>query len=81
MCGAEGQSALMVTFQYDVFPCVLGTADKTYEGGNNFLPLPSVMRNAIKYWFGSSHKGAWRFNPCDFKGQPVPLSFMPGNKV
>ncbi|KAI9705374.1 MAG: hypothetical protein M1820_005204 [Bogoriella megaspora] len=66
---------------YDVFPCVLGTADKTYEGGNVFPPLPSVLPYVIKYWFGAWNKGAWRFNPCDFWGQPVPLHFLPENQT
>ncbi|KAL2014834.1 hypothetical protein VTN00DRAFT_2359 [Thermoascus crustaceus] len=65
---------------YDVFPCVLGTCDKTYEGGNEFPPLPAVLPYVIKYWFGARNKGAWRFNPCDFWGQPVPLHFLPENR-
>ncbi|KAI0022981.1 hypothetical protein F4780DRAFT_777106 [Xylariomycetidae sp. FL0641] len=61
---------------YDVFPCVLGTADKTYEGGNTFPPLPWVMPYLVKYWFAAGN-GAWRFNPCDWWGQPRPLAFVP----
>ncbi|KAL1982157.1 hypothetical protein VTN96DRAFT_1692 [Rasamsonia emersonii] len=68
-----------ISLLYDVFPCVLGTCDKTYEGGNNFPPLPGVLPYVIKYWFGAYNKGAWRFNPCDFWGKPVPLHFLPEN--
>lgn len=62
--------------QYDVFPCVLGSADKTYEGGNEFPPLPFVLPYVLKYWFASGN-GAWRFCPCDWWGQPRPLAFGP----
>jgi len=65
---------------YEVFPLVLGTCDKTYEGGNSFPPLPAPVPYLIKYWFGRSHSGAWRFNPCDFWGQPVPLQMLPENR-
>ncbi|TAQ83098.1 hypothetical protein B7494_g8580 [Chlorociboria aeruginascens] len=65
---------------YEVFPLVLGTCDKTYEGGNEFPPLPSVLPWVIKLWFARTHKGAWRFNPCDFWGKPVPLQMLPENK-
>lgn len=64
--------------QYTVFPCVLGCADKTYEGGNEFPPLPWVLPYLVKFWFGAGNSGAWRFNPCDFWGQPRPLAFGPG---
>jgi hemerythrin-like domain-containing protein len=66
--------------QYDVFPLVLGNCDKTYEGGNEFPPLPAVLPYVIKYWFGRGHSGAWRFNPCDFWGKPVPLQMLPENR-
>ncbi|KAE9380370.1 hypothetical protein N431DRAFT_540002 [Stipitochalara longipes BDJ] len=65
---------------YEVFPLVLGTCDKTYEGGNSFPPLPAPIPYAIKYWFGRSHSGAWRFNPCDFWGKPQPLPMLPENR-
>ncbi|KAF3764674.1 hypothetical protein M406DRAFT_356620 [Cryphonectria parasitica EP155] len=63
----------------NVFPCVLGCADKTYEGGNNFPPLPSFLPYLFKYGFAAGN-GAWRFNPCDFWGQPRPLAFGPGQQ-
>jgi hemerythrin-like domain-containing protein len=66
--------------KYEVFPLVLGTCDKTYEGGNEFPPLPAPIPYAIKYWFGRSHSGAWRFNPCDFWGKPQPLLMLPENR-
>ncbi|KAI1073753.1 hypothetical protein F5B20DRAFT_494362 [Whalleya microplaca] len=61
---------------YDVFPCVLGCADKTYEGGHPFPPLPWIMPYLVKYWFAAGN-GSWRFNPCDWWGQPQPLAFVP----
>ncbi|KAI1389094.1 uncharacterized protein F4822DRAFT_429706 [Hypoxylon trugodes] len=61
---------------YDVFPCVLGCADKTYEVGHTFPPLPWVVPYVIQYWFAAGN-GAWRFNPCDWWGRPRPLTFGP----
>lgn len=78
--GATGLTQPPPPLQYEVFPLVLGTCDKTYEGGNAFPPLPGVIPYAIKYWFGRSHTGAWRFNPCDFWGKPVPLAMLPENR-
>lgn len=84
-CWDEGEAAAKaagkISFLYDIFPCVLGTCDKTYEGGNDFPPLPGFMPYAIKYWFGSYNSGAWRFNPCDFWGQPRPLPMLPENRL
>ncbi|KAI0882619.1 uncharacterized protein GGS22DRAFT_169896 [Annulohypoxylon maeteangense] len=61
---------------YDIFPCVLGTADKTYEGGNPFPPFPWFIPYLVKYWFAAGN-GCWRFNPCDWWGKPQPLAFIP----
>ncbi|KAI2603747.1 hypothetical protein GGR54DRAFT_633623 [Hypoxylon sp. NC1633] len=47
---------------YDVFPTVLGCADKTYECGHPFPPLPWIM--------------PYLFNPCDWWGRPKPLAFV-----
>ncbi|KAI1386463.1 uncharacterized protein F4822DRAFT_410127 [Hypoxylon trugodes] len=63
---------------YDVFPCVIGCADKTYEGGRPFPPLPRILIYLVKFWFASGN-GAWRFNPCDWWGQPQPLAFVLAN--
>lgn len=68
------------TNQYDLFPQVLGCCDKTYQGGNDFPPFPRLVPYAIVYWFGRTHSGAWRFNPCDFWGQPRPLPMLPANR-
>ncbi|KAG8162654.1 hypothetical protein KVR01_007132 [Diaporthe batatas] len=62
-----------------VFPCVLGNADKTYEGGHEFPPLPRVLPYIVKYALGAGN-GAWRFNSCDFFGRPRPLAFGPDQK-
>ncbi|KAH9907273.1 hypothetical protein F4778DRAFT_529547 [Xylariomycetidae sp. FL2044] len=59
---------------YDVFPCVLGCVDKTYEVGYDFPPLPKIVPYMIKYVFAAGN-GAWRFSPCDFWGRPRPLVF------
>ncbi|KAI1807131.1 hypothetical protein F4811DRAFT_566995 [Daldinia bambusicola] len=61
---------------YDVFPVVLGCVDKTYEGGHPFPNMPWFLPYLVKYWFGAGN-GAWRFNPCDWWGQPRPLVFVP----
>lgn len=73
----DGESNLL---KYDVFPCVLGCADKTYEGSNSFPPLPWIMPYIIKYWFAAGN-GAWRFNPCDWWGKPHALAFTPQGKL
>ena len=65
--------------QYDVFPLVLGSADKSHLGGNDWPPLPWFIPYVIKHWFGRRHAGAWRFNASDFWGNPVPLHFLPQN--
>ena len=70
----------MDDLQYDIFPVGLGASDKTFDGGNQFPPLPWFMPYAIKYWFAGYHSGAWRFNPSDFWGKPVPLHFLPENR-
>jgi hemerythrin-like domain-containing protein len=64
---------------YDIFPVVLGSADKTYEGGNSWPALPPFMPFLMNWWFSRRRKGAWRFSPCDLYGQPVPLKFLPQN--
>jgi len=61
----------------EIIPCVLGCADKTYEGGNPFPPLPFFIPYLVQYWFAAKNKGAWRFLPCDMWGRPRPLMFVP----
>jgi len=75
---AEGiaKSTGNIGLLYDVFPSVLACADKTYEGGNEFPPLPWIIPYVIKYWFAAGN-GAWRFNACDWWGRPQPLAFGP----
>ncbi|KAB8213543.1 hypothetical protein BDV33DRAFT_210103 [Aspergillus novoparasiticus] len=77
---AKGEKAAKQTGNiamfYDMFPLLLGCADKTYEGGCDFPPLPWVLPYVIKYWFAAGN-GAWRFNSCDWWGQPKPLEFGP----
>ncbi|MCJ1408381.1 hypothetical protein MMC19_002456 [Ptychographa xylographoides] len=41
----------------EIMPCVLGCADKTYEGGNTFPPAPFFVPYVIKYWFAAKNKG------------------------
>ncbi|KAI1264380.1 hypothetical protein F5Y18DRAFT_390310, partial [Xylariaceae sp. FL1019] len=60
---------------YNIVPMVLGCADKTYEGGNDFPRFPWIMPYVVKYWFAAGN-GAWRFNPCDLWGKPRPLQFL-----
>jgi hypothetical protein len=63
--------------QCNVFPCVMGCADKTAPGHEDFPPLPATIAYSIHYVFYLKHAGAWRFNPCDFFGKPLPLRFGP----
>ncbi|KAI0023077.1 hypothetical protein F4780DRAFT_777200 [Xylariomycetidae sp. FL0641] len=70
------QSGNLRSVLYDVFPCVYGCADRTFEGGHTFPNLPWILPYLIKYWFALGN-GAWRFNPCDFWGRPRPLAFTP----
>ncbi|KAI1175886.1 hypothetical protein F4777DRAFT_548318 [Nemania sp. FL0916] len=64
-----------ITLLYDMVPLILGCADKSYEGGNEYPPYHWVMPYVVKYWFAAGN-GAWRFNPCDFWGRPRPLPFV-----
>lgn len=57
-------------------PVVLGCADKTYEGGNEFPAAPKVLPYLVKYWY-TRNTGAFRFSPCDFFSKPRPLLFGP----
>lgn len=63
---------------YDVFPSMLGSADHTHEGGNEFPAVPGPMKWALQYWFAKrgERPGAWRFCPSDFWGQPRELLFL-----
>jgi hypothetical protein len=55
---------------------VLGCADRSYEGSiHNFPPFPFFFPYLVDYWFARTHRGAWRFSPCDMYGKPRPLAF------
>ncbi|KAI0521172.1 hypothetical protein F5B22DRAFT_597956 [Xylaria bambusicola] len=58
----------------EMVPLVLGSADKTYEGGEDFPPFPWFMPYVAHYGL-AARNGSWRFNPCDFWGKPRPLAF------
>ncbi|CAI6339736.1 unnamed protein product [Periconia digitata] len=59
-----------------ILPMVLGCADKTFEDGKHkFPPFPFFMPYLVDYWFAGTHRGAWRFCPCDMYGNPKPLAF------
>ncbi|KAI0450086.1 hypothetical protein F5B21DRAFT_517688 [Xylaria acuta] len=53
-----------VRLLFEMIPIVIGSVDKTYEGGHEFPPFPWVMRYLDMYRF-AARNGAWRFNPCD----------------
>jgi hypothetical protein len=55
----------------------MGCADKKAPGHEGFPPLPATIAYSINYVFYLKHAGAWRFNPCDFFGKPLPLRFGP----
>ena len=65
----------------ETVPLILGCSDSTYEGGNNFPDVPRPLRHVVKHGFAKKHRGAWRFNPCDFMGRPQPLQMLPENRV
>ncbi|KAI0146231.1 hypothetical protein GGR57DRAFT_290156 [Xylariaceae sp. FL1272] len=60
----------------DMFPCVYGCSDRTFEGGNPFPMLHWTLPYLIKYWFALGN-GAWRFAPSDWWCQPRQLLFGP----
>jgi hemerythrin-like domain-containing protein len=62
---------------FDLFPFIIGNADKTHDGGNDFPPVPKPIRFAMQHWFAKRHRGAWRFNTCDYSGRPQPLQMIP----
>ncbi|KAI0395518.1 hypothetical protein F5Y17DRAFT_456916 [Xylariaceae sp. FL0594] len=64
----------------DVFPCVYGCSDRTYEGGNPFPMMHWTLPYLIKDWFAVGN-GAWRFNPSDWWCRPRPLAFGPSQPV
>ncbi|KAI1172354.1 hypothetical protein F4777DRAFT_562013 [Nemania sp. FL0916] len=63
-----------ISLLYYLAPMVMGCADKTYKGGENFNPMPNFMRYLFTYLVAPFNR-AWRFNPCDFWGRPRPLAF------
>lgn len=65
----------------EVLPFVFGCCDATYEGGDHFPEVPKALRQVIKHGFAKKHRGAWRFNPCDFMGVPRPLQMLPENRL
>lgn len=67
------------TMLYEILPFVLGNSDKTFEGGNTFPTVPKHLQYGLKFWLKKKHRGAWRFNCCDFAGKPVPLRLLPEN--
>jgi hypothetical protein len=60
-----------------VGPMVMGLRDKTYEGGNKWPQVPggTITEFAIANVLSLKNRGAWRFLPCNFWGQPRPLAF------
>lgn len=64
----------MLTFsygQYDKIPAGLGCVDKREW----VPPLPWFMPYLVNWWYSRRHRGAWRFCPSDFWGNPRPLIF------
>lgn len=46
----------------------------------NFPAVPFFLPWLNALWFSRTHKGAWRFNPCDQWGTPKPLEFLDGEE-
>ncbi|KAI0002386.1 hypothetical protein F4779DRAFT_622299 [Xylariaceae sp. FL0662B] len=72
----SGNLRQKVSMLYDIFPCVYGCSDRTYEGGHPFPMLHWTLPYLIKYWFALGN-GAWRFNPSNWWCIPRPLAFGP----
>lgn len=64
----------------EILPFIVGNSDKTYEGGETFPTVPKRLLCALKLKLKKKHRGAWRFNCCDFAGRPVPLRMLPENR-
>jgi hypothetical protein len=76
---ALAQVPLTPCFLQDkAFPLILGYNDRAFEGGiRNFPPVPCPVTVDIKYCWGRTHAGAWRFCLSDIFGHPRPLMFLP----
>ena len=62
---------------YNTFPVVLGSADKTYEGADDWPAPPLGMPLIMSWWVFRRHKDAWRF--CSrvlYSITPVPLILL-----
>ncbi len=59
------------------FPLVMGSHDKTFEGGvhKNWPPVPWVVLLVMKLFYFGKHADRWKFLPCDFNGKPKDLPF------
>src|SRR5262249_4165301 len=61
--------------QYDMIPGSLGWLDNREW----FPPFPWFMPYLVKWWYSRRYRGAWRFCPSDFWGNPRPLIFNEEN--
>lgn len=63
--------------KFIVPPMVMGLADRTYEGGNEWPKIPGgvVSQFVIVNVLSLKHKRAWRFLPSDHWCQPRDLAF------
>lgn len=57
--------------QYDSIPADLGCVDNREW----VPPLPWFVPYLVKWWYSRRHRGAWRFCPSDFWGNPRRLRF------
>lgn len=58
-----------------LYPLVMGCADRAYEGGNNFPNAPWFAVYVIHYWMERKHSSVWRFNPSTTWGDRRSLYF------
>jgi hypothetical protein len=61
--------------QDQLYPLVMGCADRAYEGGNNFPDAPWFAFYVIHYWMERKHSSVWRFNPSTTWGDRRPFYF------
>lgn len=63
---------------YRHIPLAVGCSDATFELDGQVMPFPPVpffFPYLLRYVFGRTHAGSWRFCPSDEFGKPRPLQF------
>ncbi|EHK20680.1 uncharacterized protein TRIVIDRAFT_192611 [Trichoderma virens Gv29-8] len=64
-----------------IFPIVLGSSDREFEGAGDWPEVPGVVRILVHYYFERKHRGAWRFSPSTTWGNKRPLTFTGDSEI